>query len=260
MSFYGVDFIYKNKSLSSFDMFVISNDNNESNFIVSKHSILTEKVSNNNRHSIISVDEDEPLTFEITIASEKPLKRYEIDKLQKWLSTSDKEYNKLYILQEDFLNMYYLAKVVEITANTLYNFPYSLTIKFQCDSQYCWRDAQSLTYTITNNYRKFIFYNESSETHLKPTYVVKCNKADGTILIKNNTTNTSLELKNLLLNEVITINTNDEIFTSSSGILVLNRITNIEQVVVAQENNEFEIIGDCSQFQMNYQIGKKFGG
>lgn len=260
MSFYALEFIYNNKSSEQFNVFIANNGNE---FTVSSQEPKTDKSSNGIYNHIIDIQDDAPLEFEIMIANkDRKLDRHEINRLFNWLQPNDNEYHKLYIMQDDMRGYYYNCRFTEINSITLGNLPYACICKVVCDSQYLWSNEQVQNTNIITTPTTVVFNNTSSTPLLYPIYEFKCSLPEGNIEIKNITTNELVKFKQLKLNEVITIDTENEIMSSDLGLKVFNRLDNCPPKFITLSNGKhtFTITGNVSNFKIKYKNARKFGG
>ena len=107
---------------------------------------------------------------------------------------------------------------------------------------------------------KFIggFHCKSSEN---PIYEFTGNAVNGNVEIKNNTTNKTISFKEIKNGEIITIDTKDEIITSSLGLKIFNRLTTSPNFIELKQGvHSFTITGNVSNFKIKYINKRKFGG
>lgn len=97
---------------------------------------------------------------------------------------------------------------------------YGLRLTMESDKPYGYMDIQEQAMTFTaediSNSKAKIFYDESDEIgYIYPDLTIICN-SDGTLTLSNDLTNCSMTITECVTNEVITINGNAQIITTSS--------------------------------------------
>lgn len=259
MSFYALDFVFNGVSSRSYGLTIISNNSGVDEYTLLRQKLETNKSLNATKSFILDLKDDVNTEFELYMKSENPLTTHEINRISDWLCPQDTQYKKLFILQDDMLDYHYNCKIKRIDITTYGNIPYVLKCTIECDSQFVWSNIKTKTFNITSLPYVCNLQNPSYEKETKPIYKIKCDSADGTIKIVNNTLDKYMELTNLSKDEIITIDTNILSITSSLEILRLGDFNKVF-LPLARGTNKFTITGNISTFEIQYQLAKRYGG
>jgi len=262
MAFYGESFTYNGISSETFGLKIFTPDSNEKTTILNLNSNLT-KSPRQSKFAPTKQYVNEPRNIPIALYSETVLTQAEIDAIYQWLFLADNEYKVMTIEQDDMEDYYFNCRLIELQNETFGNKTQQIHAIMQCDSIYAWENLQTLTYT--NFASPITFKNTSSEDIMKPTYKFTCNSSGGTIKLVDDFYPTAIEntmeFKGLLNGEVITIDTEHNIITSSlrtSGLLDL--FVYPKFLRLKRGTHHFTITGNISQFQLLYQNARIIGG
>ncbi|HBN06039.1 MAG TPA: hypothetical protein DD434_09695 [Bacteroidales bacterium] len=268
MSFTGSSFTFNNISSERFGL-KITTPETKSTINVSNYKSNLIKIPRRSKFYATKRIVDEPLVLNISIFSETPLTRNQIDRIEDWLFGEDDEFKKLRINQDDLNGYYYNCRLQKLESETFGNVPYIVHCLLECDSHYIWQNPQTRIINITSTPTNFKFVNISSEDSLKPTYIVKVGMVYGLlgettlsnryIKITDKTTNEYMEFNGLLDNEIITIDTEHEIITSNMRTSGLLDLFNKNFMKLQKGKHEFIIEGDIVEFKITYQNARKFG-
>lgn len=262
MAFYGESFTYNGISSENFGLKLYTPDSNEKTTILNLKSNLT-KTPRQSKFTPTKQYVDEPRTIPIALYSENILTQTQIDVIYQWLFSTDNDYKVMTINQEDMEDYHFNCRLIELQNETFGNKTQQIHAIMQCDSIYAWENLQTLTY---NNFANPItFVNTSSEDVMKPTYKFSCNLSGGTIKLVDDFYPTAIEntmeFTGLFNNEIITINTEHCIISSTSRTVgLIDLFTYPKFLRLRRGSHHFTITGNVSQFQLIYQNARVIGG
>lgn len=263
MAFWGNSFTFDNISSERYNLKITTPKSDETINISEYKSDLI-KTPRRTKFYATKQRIDEPLTLAVSIYSETPLTRNQIDQIERWLFRTDGQFRKLRINQEDMRGYYYNCRLENMEVETFGNLPYQVNCILRCDSQYAWQNQQTRAYSIATTPYLAKFVNISSEDLMSPTYIIKCNSANGTIKIVNNqyadARLNTMEFMGLQNGEILSLDTEYGIITSNlrtNGLLDLFVYPNFMKL--PRGANEFTITGNISEFKLVYENARKFG-
>jgi len=270
MAFYGETFSFDNVSSKRFNLKIADS---EDTINVSEYKSELIKTPRRSKFYATKQRIDEPLMLAVSIFSETPLTRNQIDSIERWLFRTDGQFRKLRINQEDMQGYYYNCRLQKLSVKSYYNKPHVFNCIMECDSIYAWKDEKPRIYNITSTPYIAKFHNLSSEDVMSPIYEIKCSAlyglmgldSDGrTIKIVNNQYEDDrlniVEFTGLFNDEVLRIDTEHGIITSNmrtNGVLDLFTYPNFMKI--PRGVNNFKITGDISEFKIFYKTARKFG-
>ena len=256
MSINAYDVILDNISSTNFGLRIAYFDGDEpKENIVAEHEYETYQSSSGDL-KILKTKEKGTREFPLTFVRETPIELYEIDRIYKWLMPRDEEFRKLYINDPAYQGYYYNAKINKIVDIPINGYPYAIKCDVLCQSQYAYSNIIKKTFMSPTLPLTFTIVNDSSKK-LSPIFKFKCNLANGNITLKNNSTNETMTLTGLTLNEVITIDYKERTISSNTNPLVLNKFNKVF-LNFKQGVNSLILSGNASEFEYNYQNAKVF--
>ena len=271
MAFYGETFSFDNVSSERFDLKIADA---EDTINVSEYKSELIKTPRRSKFYATKQRIDEPLVLAVSIFSETPLTRSQIDNIDRWLFRTDGQFRKLRINQPDMQGYYYNCRLQKLSVKSYYNKPHVFNCVMECDSIFVWKDEKPRIYNITSTPYNAKFINGSSENMISPIYEIKCSSLNGlmgldsdgrTIKIVNNQYDddrlNTMEFTGLFNDEILRIDTETGIITSNmrtSGVLDLFTYPNFMKL--NRGTNNFIITGDISEFKIFYKNARKFGG
>lgn len=264
MAFYGNSFIFDGVSSETYGLKITTPNSNEKTTIIQLKSDL-KKTHRQSKFVPSRQYVDEPRVLPISLYSETPLTRSQIDGIEQWLFRRDGKFKKLIINQDDMKNYYYNCRLNKLDEETYGNVPYLIHVEMQCDSIFAWENPQTIVYQISSLPYVINFNNISSENNMKPIYKIKCNSSNGNIKITDNyyddVRQSTMEFNTLLNGEVLTIDTEHCIITSNlrtNGLLDLFKYINYMRL--DKGLHTLTITGNISEFGMTYQNCRVIGG
>ena len=270
MAFYGEYFSFDNVSSKRYGL-KITTENSNDTIDVSEYKSDLIKTPRRSKFYATKQRVDEPLILAVSIFSETPLTRNEIDNIERWLFKSDGKFRKLRVDQPDMQGYYYNCRLQKLSVKSYYNKPHEINCVMECNSQYIWSDTKPRVYLINSTPYTAKFVNTSSEIVMSPTYEITCHVSgrglmggNRSIKIINNQYSDSrlntMEFNDLFDDEILTIDTERGIITSNmrtNGLLDLFVYPNFMKIPYGVNN--FEITGDISKFKIIHKIARKFG-
>lgn len=263
MAFYGDSFTFDNISSERYGL-KITTPKSDEDINISEYTSDLIKTPRRTKFYATKQRVDEPLTLAVSIYSETPLIRNQIDNIERWLFRTDGQFRKLRVNQLDMQGYYYNCRLEKMEVETFGNLPYQVNCLLRCDSQFAWQNQQTRIYNIVSTPYTAKFVNISSEEPMSPTYIIKSNSANGTIKIVNNQYTdirlSTMEFKGLQNGEILTLDTEHGIITSNtrtSGLLDLFVYPNFMKL--PRGSNEFAITGNISELKIVYMNARKFG-
>lgn len=216
------NFLYDNEKLSDYGMILCKFDSNSSETVSIGNNLTfnTIKTSISDRNYLSAATYDEPLsaTFQICkMDCHNPEDRFispeELTSLLRWLARRD-GYHKFKLYQKGFEDTFFMGSFNNISQLKIGGEIYGLELTFVTDSPYGYEDV-SLDFTTTAS-SAFSIFNMSNETgHIYPkVFICKC-LASGDLTIHNSIENRTMEIKNCVKDEVITIDGNHKVIETS---------------------------------------------
>lgn len=265
MSFLGGCFTWNGITSKDFGL-ILASINNSLNEVPSGSGIEIQGVSSikNPRKLFLGAKENQVLEFPVEIVSEKPLDLPTFLRIKQWLFGSP-GYHKLQI-EDEWYSDFYFNCILKPSEDIKFGGEYfGLRCSVECDSPYAYTFPQTQTYTFDSsviNY--FEFDNFSAEIHgLRPIIEFKMSKSGKEFSIKNLATNREFKMAGLSPNEVITVDNQNEIITSSTN---LNRFKNLSKgrnqgyFSLVHGRNKLECHGLLEYLKITYQFAVRLGG
>lgn len=264
MSFLGNYFVYNGISSKDFGLILVS-INTGLNDIVSGSGIeiKSESVMKNPRKLFLGAKENTVLEFPIEIVSKEPIDLPTFLRIKNWLF-GNPGYHKFQI-EDEWYSDFYFNCILKANEDIKFGGEYfGVRCNVECDSPYAYTFPQTKIYNFDSsviNY--FEFDNFSSEVYgLRPTIELKLSSAGNNFNIKNLTTKREFKMENLSTNEVITVDNQNEIITSSTG---LNRFKNLSKgqsqgyFSLVHGINKLECHGLLDYLKITYQFAVRLG-
>ena len=250
------DVIFDNISSSIHDLMIVNFEGEESKENkVAEHEYNTYKLKSGDI-KILSVEKKGTREFNITLARKTPIELYEIDKIYKWLMPEDIKFRKLYINDPLYQGYYYDCKISNIVEVPIGGYSYAIKCTVLCQSQYAYSSIKKQIYNSPTLPLTFTIINDSSK-RLTPIFKFKCSTANGNINLKNNSTNETMTLTGMNLNETITIDYSECQIHSDKNALVLSKF-NKKFLNFKQGVNSLTLSGDVGNFEYSFQNAKVF--
>lgn len=205
--------------ICDFDM---NNGKNEST-AGSEIELKTSKIPMSNKWTLYNSNYSKPLEFKITVCKmdKTSIHILEQSAINRWLSSIQNSYQWFQFVQSDYEGIFFRVKCTEINNISISNINYGMEIAFICDAPYGYSQEYTTVYSGTNDGINVTFIDNSDDIgELFP--LMRLNvKNDGDISICNNLTmdiddtNTWFKIKNCKKGEVVTVDCEKEIITTT---------------------------------------------
>lgn len=260
MSFYAYNFIYNGKSSEDYGLFICSIGGNmstteEGGGGVNIHTDKTNKMDHN---YLLGTSYDDVLKFTLTFACKEPKTRLEVSEINNWLIGHD-DYKKLYIEQEDMENIYFNCIMNDFRITNIAGLPCAFECEVVCDRGWGLEDEKDYTYNISSSGNSFSHNNTSHTNRITlPILTIKMS-GSGDVTITNTTNNNyQTKLTGLSGGEIITLDCENEIITSSLDLMRLSNF-NKHWFELLPGNNNISVTGSVSEVKITYSNIRKVG-
>ncbi len=223
---YAVDFSFDGHNLRDFGMIICSFDGPSGSQTVSAGSKLTFNtvpMHSGKKHVLTGTQYDERITVTFSIAknpcdysdfSDMKITNDEFRDLMRWLNR--REFLKFQIFDENekdrdacYYNASFNVEKVLIGGEL-----YGLTLTMETDAPYGYGEEQVLVYEMKSG-KEYDLWDLSDEIgYIYPDMVITCNSS-GTLQLENLTEECLMEIKNCTAGEVITINGDAQVITTT---------------------------------------------
>lgn len=265
MSFLGSYFTYGGVTSHDFDLILVAINGNLNDIPSgSGAEIYTTATSRNPKRLFLGKKENQALEFQVEIVSEKAIDFPTFLRIKQWLFGTS-EYQKLQI-EEEWYSDFYFNCILKPSEDIKFGGEFfGVRCTVECDSPYAYTFPITRNYVSDNSFSQdFIFDNYSAEIYgLRPLLEFKLTDSGNSFEIKNKTTDRSFSMTNLHENEIITVDNQNQIITSSMG---YNRFGNLSKeknygyLSFAHGVNQLEFIGYWEYAKLTYQVAVRLGG
>ena len=262
MAFWGFDFLLDNVSSTGYGVY-ISNINDsgviESSF-GSSINLITKKLLRNPVEYLFGVEQTPPLEFDISITSPDPIPGSMRDVIGSWLF-GKQSYRKLRIIQNDLQDVYFNCFIVSGTAIYIGNLCYGFKCHIKNDSPFAYGNTQTITRTYTLLANELYTYNNLSANayYTYPTVTFKISSVGIDFGIMNaNDNNRVFTFTSLTAGEIMTVDCQRQIISSSTGLL---RVANFNKkwLRFVPGINILRIVGGIDYLTLQIPVAKKVG-
>ena len=218
----------------------------------------------NPRKLFLGLKESNALEFTIEIVSENSIDLPTFLRIKHWLF-GNFGYQKLQI-EDEWYSDFYFNCILKANEDIKFGGEYfGLRCNVECDSPYAYTFLTTKTYAFDSSIMNpFEFDNLSAEIYgLRPIIEFKLSNSGKDFKILNLKTNRIFEMTNLVPNEVITVDNQNELITSSTG---LNRFKNLSRnknqgyFSLVHGVNKLECHGLLNYLKITYQFAIRLGG
>lgn len=224
---YAVDFEYDGQYLSDYGFIICSFDGASGSETVSAGSKITFNtvpMHNGKKYSLTGTQYDECITTTFSIAKnpchydffeDMKITNDEYRDLMRWLNR--REFLKFQIFDEDenTRDACYYEASFNVEKVLISGMLYGLTLTMETNKPFGYGEEQEFVYEIDNVSNEHILYDVSDEIgYLYPDMVITCN-ADGNLTLTNETEECSMIINNCSVGEVITIDGDAQIISTS---------------------------------------------
>ena len=261
VAFWATSFVFDDVPSETYGLFLISEDgagviqNTGSNSV----ELYTQIVYRNPKPYLFGTQQTPVLTFDLCFASLTPVTAFDQQIIQKWLFGHN-TYKKLQIMQCDMYDVYFNCILNNPTITTVGNYAYSFKCEVTYDAPWAWEYPKQEEYGPYVGAGNFLFNNISDDNYyMKPIWTISLSDNTESFQINNITDGSNCSFSGLLPNEIITIDSNRCIITSSTGLLRLGNMTGTLPRFLPGQNN-IQIVGDVTSVVINYQNARKVSG
>lgn len=262
MAFFGTEFVLDGVPSTAYNLFISNMNGGDLDLVPASSTleIYEDFVYRKSKPYYYGAAQNQVLEFTLEITSPDPMDVRTASVAKKWLF-GRLERKQLQIVQNDFTDVYFNCHLVEPEEMKVGNKIHGFSCTVHCDSPFAWEYERTLTKTYSDDeiFDEFYFYNDSDDDdYLYPKIQVTINASGGTFSILNITESRTLTFTDLQANEVITLDNNRNILTSSSGLL---RMSNFNKTWMRfiQGANQIRITGNVASAVFTYQFARKVG-
>lgn len=263
MSFYGTDFLWDNQFSQSYGLKIVSINGNSTSDVDAGSSVevFSDAVYRSPTRFYYGAAQSQVLTFDIEVASEKPIIAINRSKIEKWLFGRINPC-KLQIVQPDLQTVYFYGYLLEPKALYIGNQCHGFSFKMECDAPWAWQISKSYTYRDVKALWKF--YNDSDNTdYTYPLLEIQIGSriiGNGDFSIVNhNDGGREFLIKGLTANEKVTVDCRLQKIVSSKNRL-LSESFNKKFFRLVSGINLIKIVGDAEYIRLTYSNARKVGG
>ena len=264
MAFHGISIIFDGVASETYNLYLMGFDNKSGSStrdLSMSLEIITDYSANSEIPYLQGVRDRNILTFPLTLSSKKPLDRYDIEHIQRWLF-GHKQYKKLQIVQEDYHDIHFnciLNKPKEVVLN---NEVYGFEFTVECNSAFGWQFPKTRNYPIASPQTIF-FTNESSvNDYMYPTIEFMCTKQGGNgsvSIINQKDNNREFKITKLYYGETIIADSRLGIIKSSLDRRILGDF-NKQFLRLVPCDNKLIVTGDITSLKITWQNMRRVGG
>ena len=258
MAFWAKSFVFDNIPSETYDLFIISDGASGvlTNVGSGSVTLFTKEIYRRQKPFFFGTQQSPTLQFDLTFGSLNPIEANKQMLIQPWLLGQSK-YKKLQICQDDYGDVYFNCIMTSPEIVTIGNFAYSFKCTVICDSPFAWEFPK--TYTVNNiaTTTTFNFNNISNNNdYMYPTLKFYLSATSTGFTLVNTTLNETFSMSNLSNNEVITINCDLGIITSSLGLSRYSKLSGgffrLKPLI-----NNISIGTNLTKFEMIYQNARR---
>lgn len=261
MSFFAKSFMFDGIPSSTYNLYITNLSGGENSLEGGSNvEVLKDTVFRRNRPYFLGATQSSSvLKIPVAIHSPDPIPATTSDAIFRWLF-GHREYKKLYIIQNDMLGFYYNSFLINPQVLKVGNEIRGYSFTVECDANWAWEEENSLTksYSEETVSDSFVFQNTSADSdYLYPEMSITINEFGGDITITNNDDDAiEMTFTSLSADEVLTINNDLGILTSSTGLLRMSNF-NKNWFRFVSGKNEIDIDGNVSEVVFTYQFARK---
>lgn len=263
MSFYAEDFIFDGHPSQEYGLTISSNSPEDSTDASSDVTLLTEHLYRRPVRYLLGVDQDKVLSFPISLNSESYIPATFAPFIARKLFGRVNGYRKLQVIAPDYSQYYWNCFLLNPKLKTVGGQIVGWDATVECDSGFAWSFARSNNFTFTppiSNYSIVLNNRSGNNDYTKPNIVFTMSNVGGTFTIVNTSdANRTFQFTTLSANEVVTVNNDLEIITSSTGLLRLSHF-NKKFFRLIPEINSLLVSGNVASMNISWPDAQKIGG
>lgn len=260
MSFYGYRFIFDDIPSETYGLYIskIGGYSTDSASGGSDVEIVKQKIRRKPNYFIHGIEQSATLEFELSILSKDAIPRDVVSVIQKWLFGQMK-YKKLRIVQEDMQNYYFNCFLKNPKVIAVGNIVYGFECSIECDSPWAWEFDATYQVGSVSTSKNFSYFNTSDNNdYTYPTYTFKKTGLGDVTIINTTDNNHTVSFTDILDGDVITIDNNLQIISSTLDDNLLSK-SNLKWGRLVGGLNNIQITGDLEYFNITHKVARKVG-
>lgn len=262
MAFYARSFTYGGIMSELYGLLISSSDSGESSSPAADVELRTQEIFRRPVRYFYGTTPAKALEFDVNFrTSEEDLTAEDAALAQRWLFGSQ-NYNKLRVQQPDMQDTYFNSIFINPEIIRAGNLIRGFNATAICDSPFAYTMSRSQTYITNGAELSYTVFNSSENNYYTyPQIVATMLGVGGSFKIVNVTDNNrTLEFTELSGAEVLTINNDFQIITSSTGLKRLNNATYpIQFFRLVPGINSITISGQVYSTSISYTPMKRMG-
>jgi len=262
--FWGKSFIWDSIPSETYNLGIVNFDTGKINSPAgSDIDIIPKSIYRRPRSYLYGVSQRPVLQFSLTIGSPDYVDATTRSLIEKYLF-GHTSYKKLQILETDLQDVYFNCLITKGSAQYIGNMNIGFECEVVCDSPWAWEFPKTLYIDYPENVVtdvNYTFFNASDNNdYTYPSVEFRRNNVGSDIKITNySDNNREFAFTALSNNEVITVDNDRQIMTSSTGVYRLNKFNKNWLRFVPGANN-LNFYGGMSYLQIVTQNARKVGG
>lgn len=261
MAFYGKSFVFDGIPSELYNL-TISSLSGEETSRVADVELITTKIYRRPTEYLYGVSQNPVLQFPIVFHTPENLSAEDFGNVSAWLF-GQQNYKKLQIFQDDMYDMYFNCFLVQPELIRVGNIIRGVKAVVRCDSPFAYTFPQTAEYTYGSppSSSAIIFTNYSQNSfYIYPEIQFTMTASGGNLSITNTTDSGRIfSFTGLAANEVITVNNDLQIITSSLSLLRLP-LFNKKFFRLLPGKNVLSVTGSITNLKITYSFAKKIGG
>ena len=268
MAFYGHTFIFDEIPSEFYNLYLgeFNGSGDATTAASSDVSLLTQKLFRRPVPLLWGTEQTPVLQFPLSVYSTAEITAESFSEISGWLF-GQQTCKKLRICQHDMTDIYYNAFLTAPQIIREGNIIYGFTCTVICDAPWGWHEPRyheyaynPYEYSIADN----IYFLNASENafYTYPTsLIITANLFGGQVSIVNVTdASRTLLIAPLLPNEVITINNDLQLMSSTLVTYPLYKLSNLIFLRLVRGTNNLVVTGNIAKFSIEYTLAAKIGG
>lgn len=268
MAVYQKHFNYQNKSNTDFGLYVVtfSPDNGESESYLSMESIYTDNYNGTMRYDY-GAKYDATTMLYITMIKDNysDFSQTELRQILNWLTgLRQVSWLDLYKDDSDEISFSFLGRVTDVKLQKMDARVIGLKVEFTSVSPWAYSGIRQYDLSLDGSELLYPILNASDEdsVYVYPKIVFTNKNANGSLQLLNITTNKITTLKNLAMNEIVTMDSNKIIYSDNSS-KIFGEDFNYQWLCFVQGYNYLKITGTghlVIEYRDIFKVAEAFDG